>query len=157
MGAGKSTLGKALAEKLTVPFMDSDAMIEEHEQESIEHIFRTHGEAYFRKLEQEYITQLPKEGAFVLAAGGGLPCYNNLMEQLNQLGTTYYLKHTPQTLIQRLKADHLKRPLLRGLNDTELSAFVTQQLNQREQYYLKAHHSLPEELQNSTYLSQLTR
>jgi shikimate kinase len=155
MGAGKSTLGKELAALLAIPFMDSDSMIEEREGKNIESIFRVHGETYFRELEQQCVAQLPEEGDFVFAAGGGLPCHHNLMDQLNELGTTYYVKNTPKTLLHRLKDEREKRPLLAALDEADLAAFISSSLQKRERYYLKAHVHLTEKQQNAVYLSQL--
>ena len=69
MGAGKTTLGKVLAETLSVPFYDSDELIEERTNSSISSIFLHHGEAYFRNLEKETIEQLSKTSTYVLAVG----------------------------------------------------------------------------------------
>lgn len=138
MGAGKTTLGKVLAETLSVPFYDSDALIEERTNSSISSIFLHHGEAYFRNLEKETIDNLPKNSSYVLAVGGGLPCFNNLMEVINTLGTTVYLKHDVTTLSKRLTNDSEQRPLVAEKSGDALISYIQEKVDERELVYLKA-------------------
>lgn len=138
MGAGKTTLGKVLAETLSVPFYDSDELIEERTNSSISSIFLHHGEAYFRNLEKEAIEQLSKTSTYVLAVGGGLPCFNNLMETLNGLGTTVYLKHDVTTLSKRLMNDSEQRPLIAEKSGDALISYIQEKVNEREMVYSKA-------------------
>lgn len=138
MGAGKSTLGKQLSKKLGIPFIDSDLRIEELEGKSIEEIFDQKGESYFRTKEAELIHALFAENEFVLSTGGGLPCFNGLMDKLNTLGTTIYLQHKPELLFGRLRVNNSKRPLIAKLNDNELRAYINSKITEREIYYTKA-------------------
>ena len=138
MGAGKTTLGKVLAETLSVPFYDSDALIEERTNSSISSIFLHHGEAYFRNLEKETIEQLSKTSSYVLAVGGGLPCFNNLMESLNDLGTTVYLKHDVTTLSKRLTNDSEQRPLVAEKSGDALISYIQEKVDERELIYSNA-------------------
>lgn len=147
MGAGKSTLGKHLAIKLGVPFIDSDKRIEEQEGQSINEIFDQKGEDYFRTKEAELIKALFSKKEFVLSTGGGLPCFNGLMDELNALGTTIYLQHKPELLFGRLRANNSKRPLLAELDDNELRAYVKSKIAEREIYYTKAQMILKKEEQ----------
>lgn len=138
MGAGKSTLGKHLAIKLGIPFIDSDKRIEEQEGLSIKEIFDQKGESYFRMKEVELINTLFTEKEFVLSTGGGLPCFNGLMDELNSLGNTIYLQHKNELLFGRLRSNNSKRPLLAELNDDELRAYIASKIEEREIYYTKA-------------------
>lgn len=138
MGAGKTTLGNVLAEMLSIPFYDSDVLIEERTTSSISSIFLRHGEAYFRNLEKETIEQLSKTSSYVLAVGGGLPCFNNLMETLNCLGTTVYLKHDVTTLSKRLTDDSEKRPLVAEKSGDALISYIQEKVDEREIVYSKA-------------------
>ncbi len=80
MGSGKSSVGKKLAEVLGISFMDLDDEIEKREHISIQKIFSKKGEIYFRKIEKEVLqTILIKRDSFVLATGGGTPCYADSM------------------------------------------------------------------------------
>lgn len=138
MGAGKTTLGKVLAETLSIPFYDSDVLIEKRTNSSISSLFLHHGEAYFRNLEKETIEQLSKTSNYVLAVGGGLPCFNNLMETLNGLGTTIYLKHDVTTLSNRLSNDLEQRPLVTEKSGDALISYIKEKVDEREMVYSKA-------------------
>ena len=138
MGAGKSKLGKKLAVKLNIPFFDSDSLIEEIEKLSIDQLFKSKGEAYFRMMEKKVIDDFQSKGDFVLSVGGGLPCNGNLMNDLNDLGTTIYLKHSSGILHQRLKHNKLNRPLLLDLSEEEMKVFIENKLTERELFYMQS-------------------
>lgn len=143
MGSGKTSIGKKLAFHLNVPFLDTDQLISEQEGKTISEIFNLHGEAHFRTLEQGLIKKLSKTDGFVLSTGGGLPCYNNLMEELNNLGTTLFLKRPVKELAYRLSVSKTKRPLIEGNSKEELIEFIETSLKQRTQFYEKAHFTIP--------------
>ena len=138
MGSGKSTLGKKIANRLNIPFIDSDTEIENHFNKSVGEIFTEHGESYFRTLEQEYIEALDLRDDFVLATGGGMPCYSNNMQLLNQTGTTFYLERSPKELAHRLVNAKKQRPLIAGLDTEELLPFIEEKLASREEHYKKS-------------------
>lgn len=138
MGSGKSTLGKRLAKRLNVPFIDADHEIEKHHNKSIAEIFTQFGESRFREIEAEYIESIPNNEEFVLATGGGMPCFGHNMDMLNQKGFTIYLERPAKELAHRLKQSKNKRPLLEGLEEDELVQFIEGKLAQRESYYHKA-------------------
>lgn len=148
MGAGKSSLGKKVAKKLDIPFIDSDKEIEEHFQKSIGEIFTEHGESHFRTLETEYIEALDLREDFVLATGGGMPCFNRNIELLNEIGTTFYLERSPKELAHRLFHAKTERPLIAGLTEEELLPFIENKLKLREEYYKRAAIILSREEQN---------
>ena len=137
MGSGKTTLGKFLAEKKKYSFLDSDEWIEKNEHLSVSQIFELKGEDKFRTLEKDFIEFSKTLNNVVIAAGGGLPCYNKLMNEILKIGTVIYLKATPKVLFDRLKIDD-HRPLLRKLNKDEKLKFITNMLSEREQYYHQA-------------------
>lgn len=138
MGCGKSTLGKKLANKLNVPFIDSDHEIEGHFQKSIGELFAEHGESHFRELEAEYIEALDLREDFVLATGGGMPCFGDNMDRLNNTGTTFYLERSPKELAHRLSNAKAQRPLISGMEKEELLEFIENKLQERDEYYKKA-------------------
>ncbi len=147
MGCGKSTLGKKIANKLGVPFIDSDLEIEAHFQKTVGELFAEFGESHFREIEQEYIHALDLREDFVLATGGGMPCFSDNMERLNQVGTTFYLERSAKELAHRLANAKAQRPLIAGLNEEELLEFIEKQLLLREEYYKKADFILSREEQ----------
>lgn len=138
MGAGKTSTGKKLAKALNCPFIDTDTLLTQQEGCSISELFETKGEANFRYLEKQLIEKLNREEVTVVATGGGLPCHNNLIELLNQKGTTIYLSVKPSTLLMRLKEGKSKRPLIANLSDDELAVLIAKMLSEREEIYLKA-------------------
>lgn len=154
MGSGKTYIGKKLAAQLNIPFIDSDSAIEHIEQLSIPDIFRTKGEAYFRAKEKEFIQSLfsPEKKNFVMATGGGLPCYNNLMESLNQLGTTIYLDCSVDTLFNRLRNEQIQRPLLQDIPEDSLLDYISNKLIDRAPHYLQSNIIAYEGHQNIEHL-----
>lgn len=143
MGSGKSTLGKKLAHKCKLPFLDTDQLIEAHAGLSVPDIFAQFGEAHFRELEKEIIENLQHTEAFVLSCGGGLPCFNNQMEALNQLGTTIYLQRPPKELAVRLMHSKTERPLIQDKSFDALVAFIESSLENRKPFYEKAQITVP--------------
>lgn len=135
MGCGKSSVGKMLARELSVPFVDTDAWIEEQNGRKISDIFRESGEEYFRELETRALEQLLEdEERKVIAVGGGLPMRPVNREYLKKLGTTVYLLARPETLVARLQGDDT-RPLLQG---GELRQKILQLMSDREDIYQSA-------------------
>lgn len=135
MGCGKSSVGKMLARELSVPFVDTDAWIEEQNGRKISDIFRESGEEHFRELETRALEQLLEdEGRKVIAVGGGLPMRPVNREYLKKLGTTVYLLAQPETLVARLQGDDT-RPLLQG---GELRQKILQLMSDREDIYQSA-------------------
>lgn len=142
MGVGKSTIGKQLADVLEMDFKDLDDLIEKEEGQTVEGIFELKGETYFRSLEKSLINSLEINNT-VLSVGGGTPCFNDNMHWLNGLGTTYYLKISPDKLAERLWVKRKKRPLLKDVKSIpELEQFIDDRLRDREKYYMMAENIL---------------
>ncbi len=155
MGAGKTTLGKKVAKSMGLPFIDSDRAIEEHFHKSIGEIFTENGESYFRTLETEFINSLKMKNDFVLATGGGMPCFDKNMDLLNDLGTTFYLERSPKELAHRLFNAKSRRPLIDGMEENELVSFIEDKLSLREDYYRAASVILTREDQNVESIQEL--
>ncbi|MAP79529.1 MAG: shikimate kinase [Aequorivita sp.] len=142
MGSGKSSVGKQLATSLNLPFLDLDTEIEQKEGISIAQIFDSKGEIYFRKIEIEVLKNLlAKPTDFVLATGGGTPCYSNTMQlMLKQPNcAVVYLKTSLHELTDRLYSQKANRPLISHLNSKEvLEDFIRKHLFERAYYYNQA-------------------
>ena len=137
MASGKSTFGKELAKDKGLPFLDLDECVESREGRSISEIFAKEGEEYFRKREREILHEICNEAdEFVLATGGGTPCFFDNMDYMNQAGTTVFLNTSPLVIVDRLKRQRADRPLLAMYSDDELEFFVREHLESR--LYLKA-------------------
>lgn len=110
-GAGKSTIGRALAAKLSVPFFELDALVEQAAGLSLAGIFSLHGEAYYRRLAREVLTRfLAETDAFVLATGGGLVLDREAWRLLQRRCRTVWLQATPDDHWQRVLAQGDERP-----------------------------------------------
>ncbi|MCI8458394.1 MAG: shikimate kinase [Clostridia bacterium] len=111
-GAGKSGVGKRLAEKLGLAFIDTDALVEKSEGMAVADVFAQKGEAYFRAREREAVQQAAKKCA-VISCGGGVPLWEENVRALQQNGTVVYLYATVQTLCAHV-GNGAGRPLLAG-------------------------------------------
>lgn len=139
MGCGKSTIGKKLAKKLQIEFIDLDTYIEKKEGSPINKIFAHKGEIYFRKLENKLLKELlDSKKDFVLAVGGGTPCYANNIEIINDSSISIYLKTSIKELYKRLLKQKNHRPLIKDLQDDHLLEFIAKHLFERAPYYEKA-------------------
>jgi len=112
MGSGKSTVGKILAEKLNMNFVDIDKLIEEKEGMKIKDIFERKGESYFRELERKQIEATVKQEGLVVSTGGGLGANLDNMNFMKKNGDVVWLDVSLNTVLDRLKNDQ-DRPLLK--------------------------------------------
>lgn len=139
MGCGKTTLGRALAERCAVEFTDLDDYIEARAGMSIPEIFARQGEGAFRQLERAALEAMADGGGWrVVACGGGTPCFGDNMALMAGIGTTVFLDPPPERLIERLAAARSGRPLIAALSDDELPPFVEAQLAKRLPHYSQA-------------------
>lgn len=138
MGAGKTTMGKSLAQVMGLEFIDLDNWIEARQHKTIKEIFAEVGEEGFRKLERAGLEEVSTYENVILSLGGGTPCFFDNMEVVNRAGTSVYLKPSEEVLLKRLIKGKHKRPLLADKNDDEILQVIREQLAWREPYYLKA-------------------
>ncbi len=138
MGSGKTSCGEKIARKLSMDFYDLDAYIEANEGETISGIFKSSGEIYFRKKEQEYLGKLFQKENIVVATGGGTPCYFSNMAEINKNGISVYLKMSNKALLSRLAGSSDNRPLLKNINKEHLLEFIEKTMDERTKFYNKA-------------------
>jgi shikimate kinase len=140
MSSGKSTIGKHLADKLFLPFIDLDIYIEKKEKKSVSDIFKNKGEIYFRLIEHKYLKEiLISDQKVVLSLGGGTPCYADNMNLINTANTiSFYLQTSIKELVDRLTKEKDDRPLIASLEDNKISEFVAKHLFERRVFYEKA-------------------
>lgn len=133
MGAGKTTVGKLLAEKLQYRFIDTDNIIETVSQKSINQIFAEEGESVFRQLETDVLVQVSAYLRTVIATGGGIVLRSNNWSYLQE-GMVIYLDAPVELLVSRL-ADDQTRPLLQA---EDLTAKLTKLQQERASLYKEA-------------------
>lgn len=138
MGSGKSTLGKELARSMGIQFIDLDQSIERSTGLSVTDLFKTKGEQAFRSLESAQLKSECQKDRFVMALGGGTPCFNDNLSMINNSGTSFYLDYNAETLAERLKNISGERPLLKDKSGTELMNYITALMKERAAYYNQA-------------------
>lgn len=138
MGAGKTTVGKALAHELGLPFYDLDWYIESRRRKTVAQIFAEQGEEGFRKIEYNMLHEVAEFEDVIISCGGGTPCFFDNIDYLNGQGQVVYLRCTPDVLCTHLAMSHNERPLLKGKTPEQLTDFITEQLSLREPFYQRA-------------------
>ena len=136
------TIGKSLSKKLGYKFVDLDDYIVKKEGNTVNEIFKSKGEIYFRKTESLLLNEIIQNNdKLVLSLGGGTPCYGDNMNLMlgKTNAKTIYLKATIKTLSKRLRIEKNKRPLISHLESEELlTEFIGKHMFERSQYYSQA-------------------
>lgn len=146
MGCGKTHWGKQLGQKLQVPFFDLDGVIEEQEGKPVTDIFAETGEEHFRMLEKDVLHMLTESHqTFVMACGGGAPCFFNNIDYMKKMGITVWIHCTTDALYHRLVKEKDKRPLVQNIPDTELKSYIVKKYADRKIFYQQAAVILNEE------------
>ena len=161
MGSGKSTVARILGEKLEWPVLDLDDYISGKEGLTIPEIFDTKGEIYFRRMENAYLLELLESNeSFVLALGGGTPCYAKNMDAILDKSDSYYLNAGIGTLSDRLGKEKDHRPLIASVSEEQLTEFIAKHLFERRNFYEKAANIIaidgknPEQIASEIYHSR---
>ncbi|MBE2229446.1 MAG: AAA family ATPase [Chitinophagaceae bacterium] len=146
MGSGKSHWGRLLSEKLGIRFFDLDEQVVDKAGKPVTEIFASAGEEAFRQLEKEVLHIITEShDSFIMATGGGTPCYFNNIDYMNDAGTTVWINTSPDVLFDRLVKQKDKRPLIRDIPDTQLQHFIAKKMADRRIYYEQAQLEVAEE------------
>jgi shikimate kinase len=137
MGAGKTTLGKALAQRLGFEFVDTDRLLVERTGVPVATIFEFEGEAGFRRREAAVLAEVSERGDVVVATGGGAVLSAENRSLMRQRGVVVYLRAKLENLWQRTRHD-TSRPLLEGHADRR--ATLSKLLDERDALYREAAH-----------------
>jgi shikimate kinase len=141
-GSGKTTIGRKLSSILEMPFLDLDEQVVKFTGKSIKDIFAEHGEDYFRQVESNLLEAITVGNTrFVMATGGGAPCFFDNISFINKSGISIFLDVSVHEIVNRLlKTDITSRPLIGGGNqEIELVKQIENKLQNRLIFYQKAH------------------
>jgi shikimate kinase len=138
MGAGKTLVGKYLARRMNLNYIDTDHFIENRYRKKISEIFAAEGEERFREIEHRVLLEISEFEDVVISTGGGLPCFNDNMTIMNNTGITVYLEAPVEELAVRLEESKNVRPVLKSRKGNELVDFVRDSLNVRKPFYEQA-------------------
>ena len=138
--SGKSSLAKMISKEINIQFIDLDKEIEAIEKKSINELFNLKGEDYFRKIETEVLYSIIKSNnSFILATGGGTPCFNNNMKIINDNGVSIFLDVKISELENRLK-NKKDRPLL-NINQDK-GQILKKMYDERKSYYDESNYTI---------------
>lgn len=139
MGCGKTTLGRALGRATGRAFYDLDFCIEQRFRCTVGQLFAARGESGFRAVEAAMLREVGEYDGAVIACGGGTPCFGDNMDYMLGRGDVVWLRADPARICSRLAESRSRRPLLAGLDDGELMAYVARHMSEREPFYSRAH------------------
>lgn len=131
MGAGKSTIAKALCKELQMQLVEMDARIVEEQGMSINDIFAQYGEDHFRDIESQLILTLGEEGNTIVSCGGGVVVRSQNIEFMKKSGKVVFLSATPETIYERVK-NSTDRPILNGHMNVE---YIAELMEKRRALY----------------------
>ena len=147
-GCGKSTMAKYLCSQTSLTFYDLDREIENKERKKIKEIFSDKGENYFRKVESIVLKKIIKEKEnFILATGGGTPCFNDNMKIINKYGISIFLNTSIDILEERISRNK-KRPLFN--NSINLKKDLINLLEKRHSFFCSSNYIIENNNQEKT-------
>lgn len=140
-GSGKTKIGRLLSQQTGLDFYDLDAYIVDREGCTINDIFERKGEQYFRTVERDCLRAIDQQAdEFVLATGGGAPCFYHNMEYMNTAGITVFLDVPVGEIAERMvRKGTRKRPLLKNISKDILLDALWDKYRLREPHYAQAH------------------
>ena len=141
MASGKSTVGKKLANKIGLPFIDLDNYIEEKFNTTIRVLMNDKGQDVFREIERDTLKSVIEENkSAVISTGGGTPCYFDNMERMKSSGETIYIEVDIPIIVDRLIHSKKDRPLIWGKTREDLTVYAKDLLEKRDAFYKQAKH-----------------
>lgn len=136
--SGKTTMGKKLARKLNMEFIDLDEAIEQSEGKTIPELYSQIGDEAFRILEWKALNKIIEKDNIIVSTGGGAPCHCDNMSLMEKYGEVIYIKLDNDTLVSRLKHATRDRPIVLNMTDEELRVYVSKQRINCEHHYERA-------------------
>ena len=155
MGAGKSYWAQKMAKWNKSVGYDLDSLIEMNEEKTIAEIFNEDGEDYFRKAEAKILRWFKEKKKFIIATGGGTPCFHENIQWMKKEGIVIWLDEPVEVLVKRLSPEKNQRPLIAKLSDTEIAAFIEDKLVERHSFYAQANYRLTSDQINEAGLKKL--
>jgi shikimate kinase len=137
-GSGKSYWKDIIAKRIRIPKYDLDHLVEGVEDRSIMQIFKESGEEHFRKMESIVLKWFADKDQFILATGGGTPCFLDNMEWMNNHGLTIWLDEPVDLLLERLVPEKNQRPLIAKLSNKRLRNWLAEKTEERRHFYSQA-------------------
>ena len=155
MGSGKSYWTKKIAKWIKSAGYDLDHLIEMNEEKTISEIFAEDGEEQFRKMEAKILRWFKEKKKYVLATGGGTPCFQDNMAWMKKEGIVIWLDESVEVIVKRLIDEKAHRPLIADLNEEELTKFIQGKLIERHSFYSQANYRLSSDQITDAKLKQL--
>ena len=155
MGSGKSYWIQKMAKWNKCVGYDLDALIEMNEEKTIAEIFNEDGEDYFRKVEAKILRWFKEKKKFIIATGGGTPCFQENMHWMKKEGIVIWLDESVEVLVKRLSPEKNKRPLIANLSDAEIAAYIEDKLVERHSFYSQANYRLTSDQINEAGLKKI--
>ena len=138
MGTGKTSVGQRISEKLQMPMVDTDTIVETDNQMIIGEIFDRYGEGYFRSLENAAVHKASKYTNHIISTGGGVVLRIENLNLLQENGLLFCLRATPEEIFKRIK-DESHRPLLKDPNPSNK---IRHLLRKRQTQYQRIEHQI---------------
>lgn len=155
MSVGKTTLGYQLARQLNMRFLDLDQLIANREKQSVQEIFNSQGETYFRQIEKAALHTTFELPQTIVSTGGGTPAHFDNMKQMTKMGLTFYLKLPKKKIIERLELSVKERPLVKNKSPESLDKYIESLIDKRKKFYEMAHFEV--DASNKNALHYITR
>jgi shikimate kinase len=155
MGSGKSYWTKKMAKWIKSAGYDLDDLIEMNEEKTISEIFSEDGEEHFRKTEAKILRWFKEKKKYVLATGGGTPCFLDNMAWMKKEGIVIWLDESVEVLVKRLLEGKEHRPLIADLSEKDVTKFVQDKLVERHSFYSQANYRLSTDQITDVKLKQI--